>query len=109
MSALTEPFFGSSALEPEVRWRTPDGRQLALSWDGAFTVDGHAASLAASGLPEVPLHLDNPATQQRFGDDELIVEWGGERLVLDYRTFSRTEPPSRVVSLHHVNGGINGR
>ena len=60
VSALTEPFFGSSALDPEVRWRTPDGRQLALTWDGAFTVDGHAASLAASGLPEVPLHLKNP-------------------------------------------------
>jgi hypothetical protein len=109
VSALTEPFFGSAALEPEVGWRTPDGRELALTWDGPFTVNGHAAGLAANGLPEVPLHLDNPATRQRFGDDQLIVEWGGERLVLNYRTSSRTEPPSRVVSLHHVNGGVDGR
>ncbi|QIS15779.1 hypothetical protein [Nocardia arthritidis] len=85
VSALTTPDFASDSIAVTTR----DGRALALSWPGAFTVDG-AADFAE------PPHLDNPALHLPFGADRLEAEWGGHRLVLDLSEGRRVEPPSGV-------------
>ncbi|MFZ5871205.1 MAG: hypothetical protein ACOYXW_11880, partial [Actinomycetota bacterium] len=88
-------------------WTAPDGRSLELSWDGAFLRDGHAVDLGATGVPEDPPHLDNPATICRFGDQRLEAEWQGHRLVLDLFGGTRVSPPSGVPVL--AEGTTRGR
>ncbi len=106
VASLGEPDFGRDGADPSVAWTTLDGRRLELSWSGAFTVDDRAAGLGPDGHLETPPHLDNPATTQAFGAEELVVEWHGERLVLDYVNARRTEPRSSVTQMI---GGPDGR
>ncbi|MFI6996813.1 hypothetical protein [Nocardia sp. NPDC050175] len=101
VSALTEPVFTPDS----VSWHTSDGRTLALSWPGAFTVNGSAAIDSADGRPTDPPHLDNPAVHVPFGADRLTATWRGHRLVLDLAQGRRIEPPSAVPTApedHHV-------
>lgn len=89
--------------EPEeadgrLSWTAPDGRVLELSLDGAFLRDGAAVDLNADGVPEHPLHLDNPAVRAAFGDRLLEAEWAGHRLVLDQHAGRRLDPPSGVAA-----------
>lgn len=92
LASLRAPEFGPIS----VAWVTREGRSLALSWDGPFSVDGRPADLGPDGLPETPPHLDNPACRQEFGADRLEAAYGGERLVLDLVRGVRLEPPSGV-------------
>ncbi|WP_433663917.1 hypothetical protein ACQPW1_18465 [Nocardia sp. CA-128927] len=95
VSALTEPDFTPES----VSWRARDGRALALSWPGAFTVNGSVAIDSAE-----PPHLDNPAAHVPFGADRLTATWRGHRLVLDLTHGRRIEPPSAVRTPdHHVS------
>ncbi|WP_245746585.1 hypothetical protein [Nocardia altamirensis] len=87
VSALTEPVFTPDA----VSFRARDGRTLALSWPGVFTVNGSAALDSADTT-----HLDNPAVHVPFGADQLAADWHGHRLVLDLANGCRIEPPSAV-------------
>jgi hypothetical protein len=97
VAALRRPTFGSTAGGSiSVAWTTRDGRALALSWAGLFAVDGRALDLGSDGLPETPLHIDNPACRQAFGDERLEAALGDERLVLDLVRGVRLEPPSGV-------------
>lgn len=96
--ALGEPAFGAPGESPSVRWTARDGRVLALDWRGLFSVDGRSPDLGPDGRPETPLHIDNPACRQAFGDSALEVAVGGERLVLDLVRGERVEPGSGVSS-----------
>ncbi|MBU3065336.1 hypothetical protein KO481_27885 [Nocardia sp. NEAU-G5] len=89
VAALGDPEFGDGF----VRWRAGDGRELALHWPGAFTVNGSAATDFVADPP----HLDNPAVHVGFGDDRLEAVWDGHRLVLDLAEGRRIEPASAVL------------
>lgn len=91
VAALDDPEFGDESL----RWRARDGRRLALSWPGAFTVDG----AAATDPEQCPPHLDNPAMHVPLGADGLQAEWNGHRLVLDLAQGRRIEPASAVLPM----------
>ncbi|WP_019930403.1 hypothetical protein [Nocardia sp. BMG111209] len=92
VAALAEPEFGAAT----VSWRARDGRELALSWPGAFTVNGSPATDLVDGLPAEPPHLDNPAVHLPFGAPRLTAAWSGHRLVLDLAAGRRLEPESGV-------------
>lgn len=98
VESLTDPEFDTdlAGTEPAVRWRARDGRQLALGWRSAPTVDGRPVDLADDGTPRRPPHLSNPACHSAFGDPELTVEWSGERLVIDLAAGRRLVPDSGV-------------
>ncbi|MFI5776136.1 hypothetical protein [Nocardia sp. NPDC051570] len=88
VTALSEPMFAPGS----VSWRTRDGRDLALAWPGAFTVNGSAAP----DLGNDPPHLDNPAMRVPFGAERLDAQWHGHRLVLDLAHGRRLHPASAV-------------
>lgn len=94
VSALAEPTFTHDS----VSWHARDGRTLALSWPGAFTVNGSAAIDLATESP----HLDNPAVHLPFNADQLEATWRGHKLVLDLEHGRRIEPASAVTGVDHV-------
>lgn len=77
--ALAEPAFAADG----VAWTARDGRRLELRGQRAFTVDGGPQDIGSGGLPDVDVHLDNPACLARFGDPRLEASHGGHRMVLD--------------------------
>lgn len=96
VAALREPAFDRVSATPAVTWTARDGRTLALSWTGPFTVDGQAVDLGPDGRPETPPQIDNPACRLAFGDRRLEAALGSERLVLDLARGMRIEPSSGV-------------
>lgn len=97
VAALREPAFSADHTgDPRVEWTDLDGAALALSWTGAFLVDGRPADLDGSGRPGRPLHLANPAVNSEFGATRLVAEWAGERLELCLTSGRRLDPPSSV-------------
>jgi hypothetical protein len=67
-----------------VEWATPEGTRLAFAWEGALRVDGAAVDWA-----DMP-HYDNAYTHTEVGADAMMIEYGGERLVLDLQAGRRT-------------------
>ncbi|MBO8191518.1 hypothetical protein ITI46_07410 [Streptomyces oryzae] len=67
--ALATPRFGPG----RVGFRTPEGTELDLSWDGPFTVDGRPADLAEDGTVAPVPQLDNPCARLEFGDRTLTI------------------------------------
>jgi hypothetical protein len=95
---LDEPEFGRGPTgDSEVRWHTPAGHRLELSWAGPLMVDGADPGVSAEAT-RYPYHLDNPACRLPFGAAELVAEWEGERLVLDLEHGVRLEPESGISS-----------
>ena len=94
LNALPTLTFGRSH-GPAVHIDQRGGPQLALDWDGPFLVDGRPVGVEG-GLPEKPLHLDNPACRSAADDDELEVRWAGQTLRLDIAGGRRLEPASAL-------------
>lgn len=65
-----------------VRWTTPSGRVLEVSFDGAFLVDGKPEDYV-DGHYAAPNHIENPALTWPFEAERVRVAWGGEELDID--------------------------
>lgn len=57
----------------QVAFRTPDGVELHLSWDGPFTLDGRPAGLGEDGGIAPMPQLENPYTLLTPGDTALVI------------------------------------
>lgn len=93
VTALGEPVFGTQpGGDPQVSYRTRDGRQLALGFTGPFLIDGAAAA------DDLHTHLENPAMTTRFSDPVISASWGGEDWSVDVAAGRRIVPASNVPS-----------
>ncbi len=72
------------ALGYDVHYKSPSQGDIAVSWNGPMRVDGE--SVDTGPYPR----FDNDYCYQEFGTNKTIIEYGSQRLELDFNTGTRT-------------------
>jgi hypothetical protein len=94
IKSLQEPIFSGSSRSKSVSWTRSNETRLDLSWKGAFAVNGIIQDLDESGVPEIPVRLQNPSTRVGASESLMRVEFKGEVLELDLLKGKRITPAS---------------
>jgi len=93
-NSLVEPEYSGTARNKSVHWQSAPENALELSWSGAFLINGFPQDIDASGVPELPVKLDNPAVRIDPQASLMLAEFEGERLEIDIIAGKRIHPRS---------------
>ena len=76
-------------IDDTVFYDSPTRGELAVGWEGPFTVGGQDVNLGPYA------RWDNALASQEFGSSQTAIAFGGEKLILDFENGVRTLHPAR--------------